>query len=300
MRYACEPSAQRLRAYMHQQKSLQLREDAERSLPLLSLPLQIEVVRHVHRHWLTAIWFMRDLEEPVKIRMAMAMEPYVLAPREVAPTRRMYVIERGTVIFGGRLLTRHMAWGDDVILSDPKYFGSSQARAITYCDVASISRTASIGHRMRIRGTHQYIQRRLPSQSNSIANSATDTKLTSRTPDTDPSGPKLLEIVSAFPGSAKALRRTTIHLALRRELVLIAKNDAATSAVGTNGERGVERRVTAENINLRGRILEAINTGAPSPVQCRLYSLVATRSLSKLAGCWSRGRWIESLLWQRS
>lgn len=86
-------TAQRLRAYMHQQKSLQLREDAERSLPLLSLPLQIEVVRHVHRHWLTAIWFMKDLEEPAKIRMAIAMEPYVLAPREVAPTRRMYVIE---------------------------------------------------------------------------------------------------------------------------------------------------------------------------------------------------------------
>lgn len=79
-----------------------------------------------------------------------------------------------------------------------------------------------------------------------------------------PSGPKLLEIVSAFPASAKALRRTTIHLALRRELVLIAKNDAANEAAGTNGERGVERRISAEPSNLRGRILEAINTGAPA------------------------------------
>ena len=39
----------------------------------------------------------------------MAMIPKVLAPGEVAPQRYLYVIERGSVMFGGRILSRGMA-----------------------------------------------------------------------------------------------------------------------------------------------------------------------------------------------
>ena len=60
--------AQRLRSFMHQQKDALVRDDAMRALPLLSTPLQIEVMLHVHRHWLEEVWFIRNLDDPVKVR----------------------------------------------------------------------------------------------------------------------------------------------------------------------------------------------------------------------------------------
>ena len=77
----------RMREYLHQQKALVLREDSQSSITMLSLPLQVEVVMHIHRQWMRSVWFVRDLEEAVKVRMAMAMKQRMLAPSEVAPNR---------------------------------------------------------------------------------------------------------------------------------------------------------------------------------------------------------------------
>ena len=77
----------RMREYLHQQKAVVLREDSQSSLPLLSLPLQVEVIMHINRQWLQSVRFIKSLEEPVKVRMAMAMEQRMLAPSEVAPNR---------------------------------------------------------------------------------------------------------------------------------------------------------------------------------------------------------------------
>lgn len=90
--------ARRLREYLHQQKGSQLRDLASSSLLRLSTPLQIEVVLHCHRHWLDAIWFLRDFEEICRVRLAMSMGSQVLAPGEVAPQRNLYVISRGLVL----------------------------------------------------------------------------------------------------------------------------------------------------------------------------------------------------------
>ena len=42
----------------------------------------------------------------------------------------LYVITRGLVLYGGRVLTRGAAWGDDVILSDPRYVRCRTKHAI--------------------------------------------------------------------------------------------------------------------------------------------------------------------------
>lgn len=132
--------AQRLRAYLHQQKGVQFRENAARALPLLSAPLQVEVALHVHSQWLDHVFFVRSLEPPVKVQLARAMETKVLAPGEVAPMRYLYVIYCGKIMFGSRCLSRGMCWGDDVILSSPTYFLPYRARAIAYSDVTQLSR----------------------------------------------------------------------------------------------------------------------------------------------------------------
>ena len=43
------------------------------------------------------------------MRLAMGMSSRVLAPNEVAPLRHMYVVSRGLVLFGGRVLSQGMA-----------------------------------------------------------------------------------------------------------------------------------------------------------------------------------------------
>jgi len=165
----------RLRSFMRQQKGVQLQSDAKRTLPRISPALQVEVVLYIHRQWLGTIWFIRDLEAAVKVRLAMSMEPKVLAPGEVAPKRMLYVVQRGKVMFNGRILSRGMLWGDDVILSDQRYCLPCFARAIVYTDLTQLSQA------------------------------------------------KLAEVISTYPDSRAALRRSTILLALRRHIVMLAR-----------------------------------------------------------------------------
>ena len=125
-------------------KGVQLHEQSAKAIPNLSPALQIEVILHCHRHWLDAIWFLRDLEEICLVRLAMGMSSRVLAPSEIAPLRHMYVVSRGLVLYGGRVLSTGMAWGDDVLLSDERYFLKYLARAMTYTDVRVLPRAALV------------------------------------------------------------------------------------------------------------------------------------------------------------
>ena len=108
----------------------------------------------------------------------------------------MYVINRGIVVHGSRLLTRLMSWGDDVILSDERYFLPFNARAITYVDTSTLSRS------------------------------------------------DLLDIIKDYPTSAKTLRRATIHLALRRAVVRVARESMKARASGeiSPGDETAARR----------------------------------------------------------
>ena len=94
-------------------KGVQLHEHAEKAIPNLSPALQIEVILHCHRHWLDSIWFLRDIEEICLVRLAMSMSHRVLAPGEVAPLRSLYVISRGLVLFGGRVMSAGKCWGGE-------------------------------------------------------------------------------------------------------------------------------------------------------------------------------------------
>ena len=82
---------------------------------------------------------------------------------------------RGSILHGGRVLSREQWWGDDVLLSAPRYFLPYLARAITFADVTFLSRKS------------------------------------------------FLDIVSAHPRTVSLLRRSTCLLALRREIVVRAK-----------------------------------------------------------------------------
>jgi len=107
---------------------------------VLSPALQVEVILHVHQQWLASTWFLKGLESSCLVRLAREMTVQTLAPGEVAPIHNLYVVTRGLILYGGRVLSRGMAWGDDVILSDKRYYLPFTARALTYADVMVLGR----------------------------------------------------------------------------------------------------------------------------------------------------------------
>ena len=92
------------------------------------------------------------------VQIADAMSPLVLAPGELAPSRRLYVMLRGTCMYGRRLISKGgLSWGDDVILENPANFISHLARALTYVDMTALSRDALL----RIVGVYPNSEQRL-------------------------------------------------------------------------------------------------------------------------------------------
>ena len=70
----------------------------------------------------------------------MRMNWRVLAPGEVAPLGSLYAVSRGCVLFGMRVLSRGMSWGDDVILTSPLLASRNTARAMNFVDVQVLTR----------------------------------------------------------------------------------------------------------------------------------------------------------------
>lgn len=68
------------------------------------------------------------------------MESTVLAPGEIAPFGYLYVVARGLVLFGGRVLMEGSSWGDDIILHNPDHHAQCRARAMSYVDAHTLSR----------------------------------------------------------------------------------------------------------------------------------------------------------------
>ena len=93
------------------------------------------------------------------MRLAMSMNSQVLAPGEIAPLRQLYVITRGLVLYGGAVLSHGMAWGDDVLLTDQRYFLPFIARAMSYVDVYTLSRETLVRVTSTFPGSAEIIRR---------------------------------------------------------------------------------------------------------------------------------------------
>jgi len=97
----------------------------------------------VHKLLFEKIFWLRRVDQSTAVLIAMRMHSSVMAPGEVASLRRMYVIERGLVLYAARVLTSGRHWGiDDIILTDNllKYELTDRARAMSYVEYRSLSR----------------------------------------------------------------------------------------------------------------------------------------------------------------
>lgn len=129
----------RLREYLHQSKHLQIARASERVVDLLSPLLQEEAVLKTNRHWLAHLWFLKDTEPGCAVQIAMSVKPIVFVPAENPPNNSLYVINRGAVLFNGRLLTWPAVWGHDVILASERFRSEGVAFSMTYLETYSLT-----------------------------------------------------------------------------------------------------------------------------------------------------------------
>ena len=98
----------------------------------------------VHSHWLNKIWFLNGAEKACLVQLALRMEPFVFAPGELPETNNLYVIHRGIVMHGLRVMTSGRMWGEEILLDDAhnERIPPTIARCMTYVEVYSISKAA--------------------------------------------------------------------------------------------------------------------------------------------------------------
>ncbi len=128
-------SGQALREYHYESWQKQLAESRQRVADQLSPKLQADVAWEVNRKWLEGIPFLRRAEKTMLVRIALSLRPYVYAPRERPPPRRLYVIFKGAATFKGKTLTDGDFWGEQDVLLRSQRVRRPTAFTITYLHV---------------------------------------------------------------------------------------------------------------------------------------------------------------------
>ena len=133
----------RLREYLFARKQCQIRQATSHALKALSPVLQVDVIMYVHKHWIDKIYFLRGVDEPCIVALAMGMKTQVYSPGEIVARRALYVVERGVALYAGKIITAGKLWGmEDVLLPDSLLHLSlgNRGRAMTFLDVRCLSR----------------------------------------------------------------------------------------------------------------------------------------------------------------
>lgn len=109
-------------------------------LQMLSPALQGEVVWCTNQRWLRRVWFFSRAEHQFMVEVALALVPMVFSPGEIAHNGYMYIVHRGIALYGGRVLSTGMVWGEDMILRAAHLQRPWCARAMNYLEVYMIDR----------------------------------------------------------------------------------------------------------------------------------------------------------------
>ena len=99
--------------------------------------------RHVHKQLVEKVWYLKLFDNAICVELALKFASSVMAPGEQATLRKLYVIERGMVLYRGAVMSQGKVWGaDDVILTDGllKFERLDRAQAMTYAETRELSR----------------------------------------------------------------------------------------------------------------------------------------------------------------
>jgi len=135
---------QRAREYFHEQY------EVGRGMPRelvndMSPALRSEVVLRCNEKWLRPVWFLSNACEDFLVALALALRPLLFCPAEAIPPGLLYIVHRGIALCGGKMKAFGKAWGEDVILANPRLRHTYAARAMHYVELYSCTREDLLG-----------------------------------------------------------------------------------------------------------------------------------------------------------
>ena len=75
------------------------------------------------------------------LELSLMLHAVVFSPSDVAPTGYLFIVQRGIIMYKGKILTKGKIWGEDMVLSLDEYRSKSPARAMNYVAAYYITRT---------------------------------------------------------------------------------------------------------------------------------------------------------------
>ena len=109
-------------------------------MDLLSPELRVTVVLRMSGSMLKRVWYLHDVEDGCIVDLSLRIERAVYAPREKIPADRLNILVRGVAAKAGNILTPICVWGEDIIVSARALRDKRFASALTYTELAFVSR----------------------------------------------------------------------------------------------------------------------------------------------------------------
>jgi len=122
----------RLREFLFEAADVYKASRAKELLEQVSPALQGEVALTVSVHRLECVWYLRSTPTVLKIELASQLRPLLLPQGEQAPPGFMYILERGTALYQGKVLRAPAVWGEDILLNHEPLQLHFAATAMSY------------------------------------------------------------------------------------------------------------------------------------------------------------------------
>ena len=116
---------------------------------------------HCNEKWLERVAFLRHGEPEFIAEVILRLYPMVFAPGDVIFSTRLYIVHRGLALFGGRVLTHGMVWGEDMLLTAEHLRSRCCAKALNYFEVYFINRDDLLVIASRFPATYKRIRQHI-------------------------------------------------------------------------------------------------------------------------------------------
>ena len=139
-----------MREYLHETVPLRDMEVQDRLLEKLSPAMQAEISYLVNSKWVEQVWYLSMssivMQHELRIELSASLHPFVFPPGEFCPSGFMYIVQRGSALWAGKMYypassatdMQRSVWGDDVVL-DPSLQLTFPALAATYLQVLTVN-----------------------------------------------------------------------------------------------------------------------------------------------------------------
>jgi len=139
----------RVREYLRNKRDLYKKRSYNDLLDILSPELKTEVVHKMSGDLLSQVWYLHELEKenerPCLVELSTSLQRAVFAPREKVPAIGLNILMRGVAAKSGNILTPITTWGEDVIVTSQALRDSRTASALTFVEIAYLTRDVIYG-----------------------------------------------------------------------------------------------------------------------------------------------------------